>query len=750
MNQSIISTCRIAAIALSMAACTVGCTDQSDGTDPASTGLIPLDVTAEIEGNATSSASLSDRGITRASSDLVNAPKEKFVSGDILGLSYSNDHSNNIDSDELLKANATCSGSAWTISPAAYVDYPSPNMVMAAYPSPETLQESGFDAYGVKFSTDNEQNDVLECVDFLEGEGTPAITEGGKKAKVSFSMTHRHALLNIAVNVKTADDGKSQQESIDKLIFKVKFVPKTGDAVTYNLEPAEGSAVEGTLGEGTFYHAIVPTLSGEEGTFLLTGIEVTSKTKLYKVDFNGEGKQLASNCLYPLSITIRGEVVYYEFGNAQIGWNEGTTHGGEADQYDLVIKDAAELLMFAQDVNNNNTIKSLNGQEIYAPQAKVLQTADIDLNTYSTWTFIGNETNPFKGSYNGNGFIIKNMTISDSQTSQYLGLFGKTRGAVLTGIHLRNVKIKCTDSNADKKPYIGSLVGYSTDNWITSTNTCISLCSAQGSIEVNSTNYSECHVGGLIGKSEATDLTRCSTDVTILTETGNTATSVGGLTGSIGINSSYKQIVSCYTKGAITIKGASEIHAGGLIGYASSKPGALYACYTKADINIENAKTGTMMYIGGLIGRSVYKILGCYSWNNITITCLQNAPLYVGHLIGYRYDPPTDQVQHCYGADRITVTQGSSPTTVTPNDASLASTTIVFNSSPTGSSLYDIVSATTACSNVSTTSYDSQKQPCYQINIETKQWESSSAWKSLGQNQIYPTLDMNYNGETTN
>ena len=64
---------------------------------------------------------------------------------------------------------------------------------------------------------------------------------------------------------------------------------------------------------------------------------------------------------------------------------------------------------------------------------------DIDLSGYSNWDPIGTLENPFAGDFQGNGFIINNMTITDSVRNS--GLFGTINGATINKLGVTNANV---------------------------------------------------------------------------------------------------------------------------------------------------------------------------------------------------------------------------------------------------------------------------------------------------------------------
>ncbi|PYI53364.1 S-layer homology domain-containing protein [Paenibacillus flagellatus] len=107
--------------------------------------------------------------------------------------------------------------------------------------------------------------------------------------------------------------------------------------------------------------------------------------------------------------------------------------------------------------------------------------ADIDLSAFSAgagWTPIGSGLSPFRGTFDGNGHTIANLTL-DRPGDDGVGLFGATNGATVSNVALLNARIAGRDQ-------AGGLIGYAND-------TAVSAVSVQGAV------YGGSMVGGLIG-----------------------------------------------------------------------------------------------------------------------------------------------------------------------------------------------------------------------------------------------------------
>ena len=188
---------------------------------------------------------------------------------------------------------------------------------------------------------------------------------------------------------------------------------------------------------------------------------------------------------------------------------------------------------------------------------------DLDLKEYCEehkddggWTPIGNESNTFKGSFNGNGNVISNLTIN-RPTASYQGLFGYCQIGAIENLGI-------TEANINAYGRCGIMVG--------SVNTTINNCFSAGVIEAIH------NIGGLIGIADSLSrFENCYAESVVKGET-----QVGGL---IGQTSGY--ILRCYTD--CKVQGLSRV--GGLCGrsYQSVKDS-----YSKSDV-IGVSQTGGLL-----------------------------------------------------------------------------------------------------------------------------------------------------------
>lgn len=89
-----------------------------------------------------------------------------------------------------------------------------------------------------------------------------------------------------------------------------------------------------------------------------------------------------------------------------------------------------------------------------------------DITLKKEWKAIGNEKHPFTGRFDGNGFTISNLTITNKK-AKYIGLFGWVEGGTIHNVTLSNVDI---DSAGGKGRSIGPIVAIALDSDVSDCN----------------------------------------------------------------------------------------------------------------------------------------------------------------------------------------------------------------------------------------------------------------------------------------
>ena len=166
----------------------------------------------------------------------------------------------------------------------------------------------------------------------------------------------------------------------------------------------------------------------------------------------------------------------------------------------------------------------------------------------SIWVPIGNERNPFKGTFQGNGHVIKDM--HSKLVQPYMGMFGNAEDATIENT-IANVDFKADATN------IGTFIG-------TMTNTNVNNVEAAGILKGGNNTA---NMGGLVGNVESGTIHSSFAVNTMTAVSDNTV--MGGL---VGNNSS--KLYNSYAN--VTMTGATNTKIGGLVGV---NDGDIQNCY---------------------------------------------------------------------------------------------------------------------------------------------------------------------------
>ncbi len=181
---------------------------------------------------------------------------------------------------------------------------------------------------------------------------------------------------------------------------------------------------------------------------------------------------------------VKTQNVYYASGTVSSMLNFNTS----ADIY--IIRNEIELKEFSAKVNAGITFAN---KIIYL-------TNDITLSGASNNHIpIGTSSYPFKGTFDGNGYVISNIQISKTTTNN-VGLFGYVSGGTI-----RNVKI--SNGNISGKGNTGGIVGYIESGTI---EQCFNNV-------VNITVGANGNGGGIVGYANASKIYFCRNNVKINT-----------------------------------------------------------------------------------------------------------------------------------------------------------------------------------------------------------------------------------------
>ena len=272
-------------------------------------------------------------------------------------------------------------------------------------------------------------------------------------------------------------------------------------------------------------------------------------------------------------------------------------------------------------VNNEKGLKNL-AELVNNGETNINITLNTDLNlTDMEWTPIGTESQPYTGTFDGNGKTIRGLKIDKSGTDDVgligcLGSGGKVQNVTLTNISVSGAN--CVGGIAGQN--YGTVENCSVNGTVTGQNPTggilginygtISGCSAEGTVTGN------INVGGISGLSVriydtgtgsylGSTIEGCHSTAAV-----SGSSSVGGVLGNLGNNSF---LMACYSTGNVTVTSTDVSFVGGVVGINSQ--GTVTGCY-HATGEITSLGGGR---IGGIVGENyIGTVAACYWDSNLS------------------------------------------------------------------------------------------------------------------------------------
>lgn len=233
-------------------------------------------------------------------------------------------------------------------------------------------------------------------------------------------------------------------------------------------------------------------------------------------------------------------------------------------------------------------------------------TADVDM-TGVNWTPLNIATgNPRVVHFDGNGHLIKNLTVNG--TASYMSLFGVLRGSC-RNLGVVGALITSTGGGAG---IIAGYAGLKTPSNASFTG-MIENCFTTGSVTGSDA------VGGIVGNigkpfgtTDFSGVRNCYSTANVTATNTTTSARAGGV---VGINYAKGIIENCHATGAVTSKGIKG--AGGIVGWTDSD---LISCVA-FNAFVKNEKTGNVGRVSANMGLDgvVAKGINCWASGNVVV-----------------------------------------------------------------------------------------------------------------------------------
>lgn len=227
-------------------------------------------------------------------------------------------------------------------------------------------------------------------------------------------------------------------------------------------------------------------------------------------------------------------------------------------------------------------------------------TADINMSGKNLTSTIGTAENPFKGTFDGQGYKISNLSIdvSESGLIQYSALFGWTKNATIKNLAIENETIKSRNA---LKNYAGGIVGKAE-------NTRIELCQFSGNLTFDSVFSAISYFGGLVGLATDNSLVKnCIVKPNMqtpwsLSDANEKAFYYGGIVGNIDGAKAIFNIVSTNIVASTTSAFNGTLYVGGVCGAISGANSEITNLALSNTISVTDNSIDSNVLVGQIAG----------------------------------------------------------------------------------------------------------------------------------------------------
>lgn len=433
---------------------------------------------------------------------------------------------------------------------------------------------------------------------------------------------------------KYTDESYDENGYIDKYLSN-KGMKVNGDVVLvdgwqFEIDRSVPKIVS-SLGKGdiviTEPKAILTAENTTDGQVLLKVEAAIPNDTIQQIEIYDETNSKIETIKVPLGVQQiqKRQNIYVEFMENKtyyakiIGGNSNLQTNTISARNENAIASEKDLKKLATLVNSGETFEGKN----------LIQVKDIELTNANT--IIGSESNPFKGTYNGQEKNINNIMINNTSLEN-VGLFGYIENATLLNITLEKGNIVAGNK-------IGGIVGHAKNSNLDNLkNNGIDITASNNYSEIirdhvdtdfgttmTSGSASFLAVGGICGLGENTNIQNCINNAEIK------GTSIGcGVGGIIGYDKGENaKILKCVNMGSIK----DGIGLGGIVGYTNgnvkieectnqgiiegksfvSVGGIAGICIGGSVVNCKNENSVTgLSNVSGIVGYSTSKSLSSY------------------------------------------------------------------------------------------------------------------------------------------
>lgn len=244
-----------------------------------------------------------------------------------------------------------------------------------------------------------------------------------------------------------------------------------------------------------------------------TGTEITSGNLTYTASTTST----SSSSLKPVSVSVATsgtQLRYLNTGTEQVVYVSDVSDFSTGKTYHVSTVDDMKKLAELTNAGANTA------------GVRFVLDNDIDMASVSNFTPISaTEANAFGGTFDGQGYQIKNLKISNTSVDR-LGLFGSVTGGIIKNLGVSSATVA-------GRQQTGILVGQAN-------NMTVKNCWSSGSVSGNGS-----FIGGLVGNMNSSTVTGSYSTATV----SGSAMGKGGLIGQVGFNGN---VSNCYAVSSVT------------------------------------------------------------------------------------------------------------------------------------------------------------------------------------------------------
>ena len=285
----------------------------------------------------------------------------------------------------------------------------------------------------------------------------------------------------------------------------------------------------------------------------------------------------------------------------------------------------------------------------YPLDGKFHLTNDIDLSG-AEWVPIGEFGYDFVGTFDGQGFVISNLTLTGTDNYYSAGLFGAIRDATIKNVGLEATNIDFSLSSSSIS-YAAGIVGHVHGNSNSNKNTIIDNCYNTGTITSSASAIS---IGGILGHGYS-DVYGSNSDITVSNcynsaSVVSTYTRAGGIVGSVDCSAGTVTIKNCFNAGSVSAITSLVSHsqAGGILGYSLDFDDGFISISNCHNVGNVESYAYTESYSGGILGNGNGEISLCYNTGSISAS-------YSGGILGNG----NGKISLCYNTGSISASSSA-------------------------------------------------------------------------------------------